>query len=167
MFALCCSNLISYNITGQGPFWWCKLMSHLLRVLSYGHAQREAQLYLCTLLPFAMPRVTWFFYRSITSIVEIFWSSWSWSFCRLHAHVWVFLPRRPLQLLSIYNFNTVKMPTPRAGLLDLASPWPSCSVGQLSRLVAQWYWLLVLTKLLGWILLMECLFLLAWMKVYK
>lgn len=137
MFALCCSNLISYNIRGQGPFSWCKLMNRLLRVLSYGHAQSEAQLYLRTLLPSAVPQVMWFSYRSIISIAEIFWSSWSSLFGRLHAHVWVFLPRRPLKLLSIYNLDTLVMPTPGGRLIYMATLWPSCRVGQFSRLVAQ------------------------------
>lgn len=141
-------------------------MNHLLQVLGCGHAQREA-LHLHTLLPFAMPQVTRFSYRSITSIVEIFQSTWSRSFCRLHADVRFCLLRRPLKLLSIYNLDAVAMPTTRGELLDMAVLWPLCRGGQLSRSVAQGNWSLVLTKLQHWILPVESLFILARMEVCK
>lgn len=81
-------------------------MNHLLWLLSYRCSQREGHLHLPTLLPFAVPQVTWFSYRRITSIVEIFWSSRSQPFCRLHAGVWFYLPQSPLRLLSVCNSDT-------------------------------------------------------------
>lgn len=112
-------------------------MIHLLRVLGYGRAQSEAQLHLRTLLPFSVPQVTWFSDRSIIFIVEIFWSSWSPSFCIPHAYVWVYLPSRQLKLLNIYNLGTVAMPTTMGELLDMAVLWPPCRGGQFNRSVAQ------------------------------
>lgn len=146
---------------------WSKVMTHLLSVLGYGHVQREAQLHLCALLPFAMPQVTWFSHRSVTSIVEIFQSSWSPSFCSLHADLWFSLPRRPLKWLTIHNLDTVAMPTTRDELLAVAAPWSPSRGGQLSRWVAQGNWLLVLTKLQSQILPVESLFLLAWREGCK
>lgn len=102
-------------------------MNHLLWVLSYRYSQEEGHLHLPTLLLFAVPQVTWFCYRRITSTVEIFGapglnpSADSMQMCGLTCH-----GGTEIAVIQTWQCQQGKQ-------LDVAVLWPPAGGGQFRR----------------------------------